>query len=47
MLISIRRRKRKMRRQSGRKGRPEAFVELSKEVNVLEELPANFLMMSK
>jgi hypothetical protein len=47
MLISIRRRKRKMKRQSGIKGRPVVFVELFKEGNVLVELDANFLMMSK
>lgn len=47
MSINIRRRKRKMKRQSGRKGRLAAFVELSKEVNVLAELAANFLTMSK
>jgi hypothetical protein len=47
MLISIRRRKKKMKRQSGRKGRHAVFVELFKKGNVLVELDANFLMTSK
>ena len=47
MLISIRRRRRRMKRQSGRRGRHVAFAVLSKEVNALGELAASFLMMSK
>lgn len=46
-MISIRRRRRKMKRPSGRRGRSVAFVVLSRKVNVLVELAASFLMMSK
>ena len=46
-MISIRRRRRRIKRQSSRRGRRVAFAVLSKEVNALGELAASFLMMSK
>lgn len=47
MLATTRRRKKKMRRQKGKRGRNEGFAVLFKEVNALEELDASFPMMSK
>ena len=47
MLVAIKRKRKKTKRQSRRRGRNEASVVLFKEVNVLVELDANFLMMSK
>lgn len=47
MLVTIKRKRRKMKRPSGRRGRSEAFAVLSKEVNVLVEQDASFLTMNK
>lgn len=48
MPKSIRRKKKKkMKRKSRKKRRPEGFVMLSREVNVLAALDVNFPTMSK
>jgi hypothetical protein len=46
-LLSTRRKKKKMKRQRSRRGRPGGFVMRSREVNVIVELGADFPMMSK
>lgn len=45
--MTTRRRKRRMRKNFRERGKNEAFVGLSKEVNVPEEPVASFLTMSK
>lgn len=47
IVVSTRRKRKKMKRPSRRRGRRGAFAGLSKEENVRAELAANSLMMSK
>ena len=47
MLVTIKRKKKKMKRQKGKIERHEEFVVLSKGANVIVELDASFPMMNK
>lgn len=47
MSLTTKKRKKKMKRQSKKRGRNGVFAELFKKVNALEELDANFPMMSR
>ena len=47
MLLRTTRKKKMTKRQSNISRRNEGYAELSREVNVLVELDANFPMMSK
>jgi len=47
MLVTIKRKKKKMRRLRGRRGRSEGYVVLSRGVNANMVTRADFLMMSK